>query len=139
MAGRPLLTDEQLSPAPPSLYLRRVGLLVLGWVGWLALRWIGWLALRACAQPVSRANQSHLPARCPKPQSTPLSNILTCFFFETKTQLSLKINVNTTIVQNGCQPHISPRLRCFYRKMTKKLFATCIKRHLFWFVIFPSC
>ena len=98
MAGRPLLTDEQLSPAPPSLYLRWVGLLALGWVGWLALRWVGWLALRACAQPVSRANQSHLPARCPKPQSTPRSNILTCF------SLRQKHNCQTDMRQKLNQP-----------------------------------
>ena len=40
--------------------------------------------------------------------------------------------------KNGFQPHISPRLRCFNRKITKKLFATCVTRHLFWFVIFTS-
>ena len=90
MAGRPLLTDEQLSPAPPSLYLR--------WVGLLALGWVGWLALRACAQPVSRANQSHLPARCPKPQSTPRSNILTCF------SLRQKHNCQTDMRQKLNQP-----------------------------------
>ena len=37
------------------------------------------------------------------------------------------------------QPHISPRLRCFNRKITQKLCATCITRHLFWLVISPSC
>ena len=32
-----------------------------------------------------------------------------------------------------------PRLRCFNRKITNKLCATCITGHLFWLVIFPSC
>ena len=41
--------------------------------------------------------------------------------------------------KNGSQPHISPRLRCFNRKITQKLCATCITRHLFWLVISPSC
>ena len=35
--------------------------------------------------------------------------------------------------------HISPWLRCFNRKITKKLHATCKTRHLFWLVIFPPC
>ena len=37
------------------------------------------------------------------------------------------------------QPHISPRLRCPNRKITKKLLATCLTCHLFWLVFFPSC
>ena len=41
--------------------------------------------------------------------------------------------------KNGSQPHISPRLRCFNRKITQKLCATCITGHLFWLVISPSC
>ena len=41
--------------------------------------------------------------------------------------------------KNGTQPHYSPRLRCFNRKITKKLHATCKTRHLFWLVIFPPC
>ena len=41
--------------------------------------------------------------------------------------------------KNSSQPHISPRLRCFNRKITQKLCATCITRHLFWLVISPSC
>ena len=88
-------------PVPPLGWLAcsRLGRLArppLG--GWLALRWVGWLALRACAQPVSRANQSHLSARCPKPQSTPRSNILTCF------SLREKHNCQTDMRQKLNQP-----------------------------------
>ena len=42
-------------------------------------------------------------------------------------------------LKNGSQPHISPILRCFNRKITKKLRATGITSRLFWSVSLPSC